>query len=148
MSGRLKREATHKIWKLKNSRQITESIGPEEGFILQYTLARRSGLTQTSNGLVMQQRVELVRFVMLATGSRIGEPIDEALRPNSAFHQRMGTLDPQSTTITVWTYPESFAEFRRVKEYLRELGFLAAARPLPHGHPIGGSPQGSRSMAQ
>jgi hypothetical protein len=46
------------------------------------------------------------------------------------------------------TYPESFGDFRTLKKALFDLGYTTAARPLPPGILIGGSPNGSRSAAQ
>jgi hypothetical protein len=57
-------------------------------------------------------------------------------------------MDPNRTTVTVWTYPDSFHDFRRLKDELFKLGYLTAGRPMPHGAPIAGSPSGSRSAAQ
>jgi hypothetical protein len=68
--------------------------------------------------------------------------------PLKPFHRQLRELNSQDTTITVWTYPDSYPEFRQLKEHLYQRGFLSAARPLPHGHPIGGSPHGSKSAAQ
>jgi len=78
----------------------------------------------------------------------LGEPIDAALAEGSLFRRRLAQLNPERTTITVWIYPESFEDFRRLKKDLFHLGFTTAARPLPEGMYIGGSPDGSRSAAQ
>ncbi len=56
--------------------------------------------------------------------------------------------DPDRTTVTVWVYPDSFNQFRTLKAELFRRRFLTAGRPLPEGHPIGGSPDGSRSASQ
>ncbi|MFM9115611.1 MAG: hypothetical protein ACKOU6_05560, partial [Planctomycetota bacterium] len=72
----------------------------------------------------------------------------QALRANSDFLARFERLDPARTTVTVWVYPDSFGYFRTFKKLLFEKGFLTAARPLPDGHPVGGSPDGSRSTAE
>ena len=58
------------------------------------------------------------------------------------------STETQQTTITVWVYPESFGEFRKLKERLFQEGFLCAARPLPENMRIGASPRGSSSAAQ
>jgi hypothetical protein len=55
---------------------------------------------------------------------------------------------PDRTTITVWVYPDSFAEFRRLKEHLYQRGFATAARPLPTDRPIAAGPKGTKSIAQ
>ncbi len=54
-------------------------------------------------------------------------------------------FDPNQATVTVWVYPDSFEQFRVLKEELYKLGYLTASRPMPEGQPISGSPQGTRS---
>jgi hypothetical protein len=78
----------------------------------------------------------------------IGEPLAEALRDDSQLQAVLANHRPAATTITVWTYPDSFHEFRQLKRALFERGYVTAARPLPADHPIGGSPEGTRSAAQ
>jgi hypothetical protein len=60
----------------------------------------------------------------------------------------LAAFDPRQATVTVWVYPDSFDQFRQIKEELYKLGFLTASRPLPDGQPITGAPQGTRSAAQ
>jgi hypothetical protein len=57
-------------------------------------------------------------------------------------------LSPNRYTITIWTYPDSFDEFRKLKKILYQQGYAVAGRPLPEGMPIGASPSGSKSSAQ
>ena len=68
--------------------------------------------------------------------------------PGSQFRQLVETMRPGATVITVWTYPDSFGDFRELKKWLFDRGFATAARPLPEDQPISGSPTGSRSAAQ
>jgi hypothetical protein len=51
-------------------------------------------------------------------------------------------------TVTFWTYPDSFAAYRKLRELLYERGYTVAGRPLPMGQPISGSPYGSKTAAQ
>jgi multidrug efflux pump subunit AcrA (membrane-fusion protein) len=148
LTDQLKSEARLKVWKLENAARITEVIGPMEGFRLQYTLVRREQRVQTPAGTARRTVVELDRFVLVPAHENLGEPLEAALQPGSIFHQQLRQLNPSEVTITVWTYPDSYPEFRQLKEHLRQRGYLTAARPLPQGHPIGGSPDGSRSAAQ
>ena len=145
---RLKAEAPQKIWKLKEAPRITETIGPLLGFRMKYTLRRTERTMKTEIGVAVQTAVELERFVLLPAMEDLGEPVEAALRPGSAFRQFIEMLDPNHATITVWVYPNSMNEFRAVKQAMFALGFAAAARPLPDGFPIGGSPSGSRSAAE
>jgi hypothetical protein len=78
----------------------------------------------------------------------MGETIDEAMDPQSNLRAVLARHKSRDTTITLWTYPDSFGEFRRLKKELYLLGFPIAGRPLPADAPIGGSPRGSKSAAQ
>jgi biopolymer transport protein ExbD len=77
-----------------------------------------------------------------------GEPVEKALQPDSRFWSILRSLSPQQTFVTLWTYDDSFAAFRQLRDALYERGFYVAARPLPEGVPISGSARGSRSYAQ
>ena len=141
----MKQQAELKIYKLKQTAEITETIGPIGGYTMKYTLVRRS--IEMRNGAV-REVVDLDGFVLVPGSASMGEPLEHALREGSDFRNRLAQFEPNTTTITVWTYPDSFGAFRQVKDTLYELGFLTAGRPMPEGHPIGGSPSGSRSGAQ
>ena len=88
------------------------------------------------------------RFVLRPVSDNIGETIDEALQPASQFHQIITGRRAKDATITLWTYPGSFDDFRRLKQELYRLSFPVAARPLPDGVPISGSSHGSKSTAE
>ena len=57
-------------------------------------------------------------------------------------------LDPQQTAVTFWVYPESFAAYRRLRDYLHERDVVVAGRPLPEGFPIASNRNGSASRGQ
>jgi hypothetical protein len=88
------------------------------------------------------------RLWLVEADQNLGEPLESALAAGSQFRARLTGLDRERTVITVWVYPDSFAEFRTLKGELFKAGFLTAARPLPDGVPIGGAPDGSRSSAE
>jgi hypothetical protein len=119
---------------------ISDTLGPVGGFRLKYRLERND----TPRGTVMQ--LSYIEFIPVA--SQLGEPMEMALAPKSKFRDKLEMLSPRQYTITVWTYPDSFAEFRRLKKDLYNLGYAVAARPLEDGRPIGASPQGTKSSAQ
>lgn len=145
---KLKTEAPEKVWKLKEAPRITESLGPEGGFMMKYSLVRKQYTTPTKVGVAIRQGVELEKFVLVPVQENLGEPVEEALRPGSQFQSRLSQYDPQRTTLTIWVYPDSFDDFRTLKQELFRRGYLTAARPLPDDLPIGGSPQGTRSAAE
>ncbi len=118
----------------------TDTVGPIGGFRMRYFLER----VDTPRGNFIQvHKVEMVPLT-----SQLGEPLDAALAPRSKFRSELEMISPRQYTITVWTYPDSFAEFRRLKKELYLMGYAVAARPLLEGMPIGASPRGSRSSAE
>src|SRR5690606_33173418 len=127
----LKTEAPQKVWKLKDSPSITETLGPEGGFLMRYTLVRKQFATPTKAGVAVRQGVELEKFVLVPVVENLGEPLEQALQPGSQFKARLSQFDPQRTTLTIWVYPDSFEHFRTLKQALFHRGFLTAARPLP-----------------
>lgn len=144
----LSNEWEQKVWKLKEAKEVVEMVGPIQGFRMQYTIAKKMAAVKTSAGMQRREMVHVAGFVLLPVRENMGQTVAEALQPDSSFFQRVAGFDPQRTTITLWTYPDSFAEFRQVREELHRLGYNSAGRPLPDGYPIGGSPNGSRSAAQ
>jgi hypothetical protein len=145
----LREEAPQKIWKLKDAPRITEVIGPVRGFRMKYTLRHARHVTPVPGGAVsVAQRIELDRFILVPIREDLGEPLEHALRDLSEFRSILSRYNPDRTTVTVWVYPDSFNQFRTLKAELYRLGFVTAGRPMPEGHPIGGSPEGSRSASQ
>jgi hypothetical protein len=144
-----KTHAEANLWRLREEDQLVSTIGPIDGFRLRYILARRQYAARTQTGLEQRGTViQLVRWELIPVTSELGEPVDQALAADADLKQRLQRSSPDATTVTVWTYPDSFGNFRTLKEALFELGYATAARPLPNGILIGGSPSGSRSAAQ
>ncbi|HUS38240.1 MAG TPA: hypothetical protein VMX74_02250 [Pirellulales bacterium] len=144
-----KEQAREKVWKLDQLSEVTELAGPIRGFRMRYTLEKKE--LPLSVRLETGRSGHMIRanhWELIPTESQLGEPTEVALAPGSQFRRLVDSLDPKSTTVTVWVYPDSFADFLRLKEQLYHRGFATAARPLPMGVSIAGSPGGSRSNAQ
>ena len=144
----LKSDAPKTVWRLQDQDEYTEMVGPIGGFWMHYTLKRQSHSVTTKVGIATQQTVVLDRFTITPESETMGEPLEAALQSTSQLNSVLASHPPKGTTITVWTYPDSFNEFRKLKQALFQRGYVTAARPLPDDHPIGGSPEGSRSAAQ
>lgn len=140
----LKDELPREVYRLKDVPQLTQTIGPVQGFHLRYTMQRRT----VQAGPVVREVAELKQFVLLPVSESMGEPVDEALQTGSQFRQMLEAMRPGATVITVWTYPDSYGAYRELKRWLFDRGYSSAARPLPDGQLISGSPEGSRSSAQ
>jgi hypothetical protein len=145
----LKQSAERQKYKLLEAPELTDTVGPVGGFQLRYTLERYDVSAETA---VLTGRsgsyARLRRWTLIPLSNQSGEPVDVALAEGSEFRQALSKLRPGQTVITIWTYQDSFASFRRIKKELYGLGFSVAARPLPLDIPISGSPEGSRSAAE
>ncbi len=137
---KLKIVARERAQKMDGQSEIVDSLGPVGGFRMRYTLER----LETPHGNYLQ----LAHVELLPTSNQLGEPMDEALSPKSRLREKLDMMPPRQYTITVWTYPDSFTEFRKLKKELYGMGYLVAGRPLPVGMPIGASPRGSKSSAE
>ena len=146
--ARLEHDAPEQLWRLREHSEVTETLGPFGGFWIKYTLRRVERTVTTQAGVSARQGAELDHFVLVPASPNLGEPFAEVLRQNSDFRARLAGNSPESTTVTIWTYPDSFEEFRALKKELFRLGYLTACRLLPEDQPIGGSPRGSRSSSQ
>jgi hypothetical protein len=118
-----------------------ESVGPVRDFSLEYII--EASVDQARGQVLVRSREWVVR----PTSASIGESADEALAGGSRFRAALSGIRPD-TTVTLWCYPDSFEAFRLVREELARQGIPTAGRPLPDGAPIGGSAEGSRSVAQ
>jgi len=127
--------------------ELTETVGPENGFRFRYTVQRHDEVEQTPAGQVRRVGLRLVRWTVIPVGSQLGEPVEVALGQDSQFRRVLAGLRP-GTTATIWVYEDSFASFRQIRKELYRLGIPVAARPLPEGTMISGSPRGSRSEAE
>lgn len=132
----LQKDASEKAQKLRSTSRTEESLPVRDGFGARYSLKREGNL------------VALEELYLVDAEENLGEPAEQAMQSGSAFRGRLAGLDPKRTTITIWVYPDSFDQFRKLKSELFKVGFLTAARPLPTGIPIGASPQGNHSTAE
>ncbi|MCI0359137.1 MAG: hypothetical protein L0211_11720 [Planctomycetaceae bacterium] len=148
MLAQLKADAPKHVEKLRDSPRVELSLPVVAGFGARYILRRNEVQMQTRIGTATQSRVELEKLYFIDAEPNLGASLAEALEPGSEFRSRISEHKPQNTTVTVWVYPDSFDQFRDLKAELFKLGYLTAGRPLPEGHPIGGSPDGSRSSAE
>ncbi|MEY3458669.1 MAG: hypothetical protein RL215_1826, partial [Planctomycetota bacterium] len=99
---------------------------------------------QTGDGRI---RINVSRWEILPEDSRLEEPVESAVQPGSRFREQLETCPPDAV-VTLWVYEDSFASFPAIRELAHSLSLRIAARPLPVGSPIIGSPNGSRSTAQ
>ncbi|MEC9097337.1 MAG: hypothetical protein VX776_11925 [Planctomycetota bacterium] len=145
---RMKRDAQSKVHKLRNHPQITETIGPVSGYRLRYDLGYTNKVVKTRAGSRLQQKIEMLQLELIPVQAAFGEPVEDALAKGSQFMQYIKRTVPETTTVTIWVYPNSFDEFRKFKTKLFSMGYACAGRPLPEGLYISASPHGTKSVRQ
>jgi hypothetical protein len=140
LMSQMRGELRSKAMEMQNQSELVDTVGPVEGFRARYVLQRHD----TNQGSLFQ----LAYVEFLPTSGQLGETVEDAMAPNSRFRAALARLSPQRYTITIWTYPDSFEDYGKLKKVLYEAGYSVAARPLPEGAPIGAAPHGSKSSAQ
>ena len=85
--------------------------------------------------------------VVIPDETLIAEPVETAVRPGSAFRQKLDSM-PVDSAVTIVVYEDSFKEFTMLREVAHGLQIRVAARPLPVGTNITISASGSASRAQ
>lgn len=148
MKAAMDADAPAHLSKLRNNARVELSLPAVGGFGARYILRRAEIKIETKVGTATRGGIELEKMYFIDTEENLGVPLAEALQPGSEFQSRLAACRPQQTTVTIWVYPDSFEEFRLLKAELFKRGYLTAARPMPFSHPIGGSPDGSRSTAE
>ena len=142
------RQAKRHADSLAQTRQHIGTVGPTGGYLLQYKLealpASSAEIARHGPGMV---RIALSSFQLQPDSELQEESVDEALTRGSMFDLAMQTAEA-GATFTLWVYPDSFPLYRKLQGKLHDAGFTVAARPLPHGIPIAGSPDGSASAGQ
>ena len=146
--GGLKTHLEHRRALLSRTRTHQGFIGPIEGYRMRYLVERKplSMVDELKHGPGMF-RVAVTAWQMQVTSEVEAETAEEALRVGSRFVEVLKAAPPE-TTLTMWVYPDSFGLFRELQTVVHANGFNVAARPLPDGIPIAGSPDGSRSAGQ
>ncbi|WP_435021968.1 hypothetical protein TA3x_002659 [Tundrisphaera sp. TA3] len=127
---------------------IAALVGPVGSFSLRYRMAR--AISDDLSDLLDAREVTytLQSWEVIPEGENRGEPYEMTRSTSSEFGRAIRRLNPERDTITMWIYPDGFSLYRRLRDDLHERGFTVAARPLPAGMAIRGSPSGSLSAGQ
>ncbi len=131
-SVQAKRKSLNDLW------DFGEATPPVGAFRLRYRVER-----EATDG-----RLSLTEWVAEPVADDRGEAAGQALAAGSAFRKVIDALDPQQTAVTLWVYPDSFALYRRLRDYLHERDLVVAGRPLPDGVAIRSTKHGSASRGQ
>jgi hypothetical protein len=126
---------------LQSQYQVAGTVGPIGPFRLNYVWERQATLVGGSGKAYLSWHVEPVTAVR-------GETAEKALAPGSEFRNVIEGALPEETVATFWVYPDSFALYRRLRDFLYQRGLEVAGRPMPYSSLIGASPLGSASRGQ
>jgi len=145
---RVRRQMGQKVSVVRRFRRAEGVAGPVGGFRMNYVMERQSAdpiqaLKYGQSGY----RISVSRWTITPAETLQAETVEQALRMGSRFRQIIEATPPD-TVLTIWLYPGEFQHFGRLRELAHRLNLRVAARPLPDGTPISGSPNGSRSASQ
>jgi len=145
----VKLELRNRAGQLRTRRSVSGRVGPQDGFYLHYTFTRVDPKNAEELNLgTSSSIVQMASFRMIPVNEDLGESLKEVLQPGSDFRRRLAALDRRTETMTLWAYPDSFDEYRKLKTELFRAGVGSAGRPMPFGVHIGGSPSGTKSASQ
>jgi len=128
--------------------RLGSTVGPVGSFSLRYVLGR--SLPQALAEVIDagESSYNLLGWEIIPEGNNRGETIETIRSPSSNYARAINRLKPGRDTITMWIYPDAFPLYRKLRDDLHSRGFIVAARPLPDGTAIRGSPVGSVSAGQ
>jgi len=124
---------------LRRRNRAVGRVGPIDGFFMQIeiVLSEESQSSLNSN----QPRLRQAMFFH-PTSDDIGEPIDQAIQPDSAFMRILSANRATKQAVLVSVYPNSYKELRTLKRVLWEMNFPLAIFPKAYGEAIGVSING------
>jgi hypothetical protein len=130
--------------------QAEEVYGPIDGFRMRFLVRRQE--SESVPGAPRLGGSELpkiyLKFTFLPITDRLGQPIEQALLPDSKFQSTIRARRSAAPAVVAWVYPDSFEELRTLKRELWKTGVPLAVKPLPEGHPISFVTGGQRTIAQ
>lgn len=135
---------------LRRQWQVADTTPPVGAFRLRFTIERERAALDNVFASPLESggfRYGLSEWVVEPVTADRGETIEQALAEGSKFRRLADTLDAQAV-VTFWIYPDSFAIYRKLRDYLYDRDVSVAGRPLPEGVPIACTRKGSASRAQ
>jgi hypothetical protein len=139
---------------LQNQWRVEDVAGPIGSFRLHYMVERARGPLDVVPDESMpppargNYRYGMSGWQLEPVDLVRGETEEAALADGSLFRRIVDSLDPRQSAVTIFVYPDSFAIYRRLRDYLYDHDVVVAGRPLPPGLAITCSKSGSRSRGQ
>ena len=137
-----------RISMLQRFGRLEDVVGPIGGYKMTFTIE----LNAINSLEYLQYGGDSSRFnsftqVIVPDATLVAESSADAVKPGSAFRQRLEAM-PADSAVTIVVYEDSFQEFAALREVAHGLQIRVAARPLPVGTDITISANGSASRAQ
>jgi hypothetical protein len=149
MLAEVRREMRSASDELRDRFEVSRLTSQVGDFRLRYVVERERGMLDGPGGpLGGTFRYGLSGWEVVPVTPVRGETAEQALASGSAFRKVTDALDPQQTAVTLWVYPDSFALYRELRDYLHGKDLVVAGRPLPEGAPIASSRHGTTSRGQ
>ncbi len=147
------RDVRARIDELRNSFEIRGVTTPSGAFRLRFVVERSKELLEGKGPAATplagsKFSARMTQGMFEPVQAERGDSIDIALKDGSAFRRVIDSLDPQQTAVTFCVYPDSFALYRKLRDYLHDHDIVVAGRPIPEGVTIGISVYGSQSRGQ
>jgi hypothetical protein len=144
-----RRGADHLRNGLRDRNGAEDVFGPIDGFRMRLSVERYDAAVPGESPLAEPHRPTIVmQGVFLPTSEDIGQPVEQALLPDSQFMRALRAKRSATPAVTIWVYPDSYNELRTLKRAMWEAGVSLAVRPLADGQPIIFSTAGTKSAAQ
>ncbi|MBL4884076.1 MAG: hypothetical protein JKY95_06020 [Planctomycetaceae bacterium] len=123
-------------------------LGPTAGYHIKFKASRQKrSLSQELTYGSSQVMIGLDQWELVPSSDEFRETAKQALKNNSLFRSELQRISSKDT-ITFWVYPDSFSLYQKLVKIVHQQHQQVAARPLPVGRSISGSPHGSRSVSQ
>ncbi len=123
-------------------------IGPIAGYRMKFQASRQKrSLSDELTFGASRVMIGLDKWELLPVSDEFRETAEQALKRNSLFRSELQRI-AHNDTITFWVYPDSFSLYQKLVKIVHQQHQQVAARPLPAGRRITGSPHGSRSVSQ
>lgn len=137
-----------RISMLQRFRRLEDVVGPVGGYKMTFAIE----LNAFNSLEYLQYGGDGSKFnsftqVILPDATLVAESAADAVKPGSAFRQKLEAMAADSA-VTIVVYEDSFKEFAALREVAHGLQIRVAARPLPVGTDITISASGSASRAQ
>jgi hypothetical protein len=148
LARRLKADIDRRKEMLAKLPRYEGSVGPVDGFNMEFVIERQElALADQLKFGQQMVRMQVTKWTIVPERNLSTETAEQAMQRGSSFYNALLSAGP-TATLTFWVYEDSFSAARKLQDFIHQHGYQVAARPLPMGVPISGSPDGSKSLAQ